>query len=239
MPGPVFGDRRLVSILVGNLVDNAIRHNVAGGNVTVRTSHSGRGSIVAVSNSGPVVAEEDVAHLCEPFMRPGNRRRSNGEGYGLGLAIVQSVAHAHRAELRVRARSQGGLAVDVTFPSTESRIGREFRRLSCRIQPVAHPFAVSSHRGVQRDQEEETPRLQELIEPSPRCWRTPAASARPWAPRCQSSANVPREIRALPGPRRTARELSPACTPRTSFSGGFVKPSLSSSRTFPSVVTRK
>ncbi len=116
VPGPVFGDRRLVSILVGNLVDNAIRHNVAGGNVTVRTSHSGRGSIVAVSNSGPVVAEGDVAHLCEPFMRPGNRRRSNGEGYGLGLAIVQSVARAHRAELRVRARSQGGLAVDVTFP---------------------------------------------------------------------------------------------------------------------------
>ena len=92
MPGPVFGDRRLVSILVGNLVDNAIRHNVAGGNVTVRTSHSGRGSIVAVSNSGPVVAEGDVAHLCEPFMRPGMLAVPTARAYGLGLAIVQSVA---------------------------------------------------------------------------------------------------------------------------------------------------
>ena len=114
---PVHGDRRLVSILVGNLVDNAIRHNAAGGHATVRTSHSGRGSTVAVSNSGPVVDEEEVGLLCEPFMRPGSTRRLHPEGYGLGLAIVRAVAEAHHAELRVRARSQGGLAVDVTFPS--------------------------------------------------------------------------------------------------------------------------
>ena len=82
----------------------------------MRTSHSGRGSTVAVSNSGPVVDEEDVDHLCEPFMRPGSTRRLHSEGYGLGLAIVRAVADAHHAELRVRARSQGGLAVDVTFP---------------------------------------------------------------------------------------------------------------------------
>jgi signal transduction histidine kinase len=116
VPGPVFGDRRLVSILVGNLIDNAIRHNEVSGTATVRTSHSGRGATVAVSNSGPVVAEEEVARLCEPFMRSGNRRDSGGEGHGLGLTIVQSIARAHHAELRVRARSQGGLAVDVTFP---------------------------------------------------------------------------------------------------------------------------
>jgi signal transduction histidine kinase len=116
VPGPVFGDRPLVSILVGNLIDNAIKYNVPGGSATVRTSHSGRGTTVAVSNSGPVVSEEDVVRLCEPFMRSGNHRAPGDEGHGLGLAIVQSVARAHRAELRVRARSQGGLAVDVTFP---------------------------------------------------------------------------------------------------------------------------
>lgn len=113
---PVFGDRRLVSILVGNLVDNAVRHNVAGGHVTVRTSHSGRGTTVAVSNSGPVVEEEDVEHLCEPFMRSGTSRRLHADGHGLGLAIVRAVADAHHAELRIRSRSHGGLAVDVTFP---------------------------------------------------------------------------------------------------------------------------
>lgn len=113
---PVFGDRRLVAILVGNLVDNAIRHNVAGGHASVRTSHSGRGSTVAVSNSGPVVAEEDVLHLCEPFMRPGSTRRRHVEGYGLGLTIIRAVSDAHGAELRIRARDHGGMAVSVTFP---------------------------------------------------------------------------------------------------------------------------
>ena len=116
VPGPVFGDRPLVSILVANLIDNAVKYNVPGGNATVRTSHSGRGTTVAVSNSGQVVADEDVVRLCEPFMRSGNHRGSNNVGHGLGLAIVQSVARAHDAELRIRARSQGGLAIDVTFP---------------------------------------------------------------------------------------------------------------------------
>jgi signal transduction histidine kinase len=115
-PAPLFGDRRLVTILVGNLVDNAIRHNVVGGHAAVRTSQSGRGSTIAVSNSGPVVDEDDVAHLCEPFMRLESTRRLHSDGHGLGLAIVKAVAEAHHAELRVRARSQGGLAVDVTFP---------------------------------------------------------------------------------------------------------------------------
>jgi signal transduction histidine kinase len=120
LPAPVFGDRRLVTILVGNLVDNAIRHNVGSGHVTVRTSHSGRGATIAISNSGPVVAESDVAHLCEPFMRPAGAARLHGEGNGLGLAIVKAVADAHRAELRLRARAQGGLAVDVTFPTARN-----------------------------------------------------------------------------------------------------------------------
>jgi signal transduction histidine kinase len=119
VPAPVVGDRRLVSILVGNLVDNAIRHNVAGGHATVRTSQSGRGSTVAVSNSGPVVDEDDIAHLCEPFMRRESTRRLHADGYGLGLAIVRAVSDAHHAELRVRARAQGGLAIDVTFPPPE------------------------------------------------------------------------------------------------------------------------
>jgi signal transduction histidine kinase len=117
---PVLGDRRLVGILVGNLVDNAIQHNVAGGHATVRTSQSGRGSTVAVSNSGIAMDDEDLDHLCEPFTRLQSTRRLQVEGYGLGLAIVRAVADAHHAELRVRARAQGGLAVDVTFPTHTS-----------------------------------------------------------------------------------------------------------------------
>jgi signal transduction histidine kinase len=114
---PVLGDRRLVTILVGNLLDNAIRHNVPDGSASVRTSFSGRGATLAVSNSGPPVDERDVTRLCEPFTRAGGTPRLHAEGHGLGLAIVRAVADAHHAELRVRARAQGGLAVDVTFPS--------------------------------------------------------------------------------------------------------------------------
>ena len=94
---PVLGDRRLVTILVGNLVDNAIRHNLAGGRATVRTSHSGQRVHRRREQFGPVVDEDEVGHLCEPFMRPGSTRRLHSEGYGLGLAIVRAVADAHHS----------------------------------------------------------------------------------------------------------------------------------------------
>jgi signal transduction histidine kinase len=122
-PAPVVADRRLVGIMVGNLLDNAVRHNVDGGTVTVRTTHRGRGSTLAVSNTGPLVPEDEVPYLCEPFRRAGDGGRVETGGHGLGLAIVRAVTEAHHAELQIRARRRGGLAVEVTFPPGSAATG--------------------------------------------------------------------------------------------------------------------
>jgi signal transduction histidine kinase len=118
---PASGDPRLVESLVSNLVDNAVRHNVPEGRLSVTTAASADHTRVVVSNSGPVVAPEEVERLLEPFQRSGGQRLGgqrpgHTDGYGLGLAIVRAIATAHGATLTVHCRPEGGLDVTVTFP---------------------------------------------------------------------------------------------------------------------------
>jgi signal transduction histidine kinase len=115
------GDASLAERLLANLIDNATRHNVAGGWLGVSTATTDGRAIVTVSNSGPVVPEEDVERLLRPFQRMGVARASHGDGNGLGLSIVSSIAAAHGADLQARARPEGGLAVTVSFAAATPR----------------------------------------------------------------------------------------------------------------------
>ncbi len=116
-PATVTGSRVLVERLVGNLVQNAVRHNVVGGWVTVETGPGGR---VRVTNSGPVVAADQVEDLFEPFRRLAPDRVESARGAGLGLSIVRAVAKAHDGDIRADARPEGGLEVTVTLPVAPS-----------------------------------------------------------------------------------------------------------------------
>ncbi len=113
-PALVSGDARLIARLAANLVDNAIRHNVPAGRVTVAV-HAGDQVRLAVRNTGPVVPVDDIERLVQPFQRLTADRTGHREGLGLGLSIVAAIAGAHDAVLEVRAQPQGGLEVDVRF----------------------------------------------------------------------------------------------------------------------------
>jgi len=112
---PTSGDPHLVASLVANLVDNALRHNVPGGHVAVRTEVVDGQARVTVANSGPVIPADQVERLFEPFQRLG-RERLRHDGHGLGLAIVRAIATAHGASVTPHVRPEGGLTIDVTFP---------------------------------------------------------------------------------------------------------------------------
>jgi signal transduction histidine kinase len=111
----VIGDSHLVKRLVANLVDNAVRHNVPGGQVDVRTGMPGGRPTLSVANTGPDVPTADVARLLQPFQRLAADR--TGDGLGLGLSIVDAVATAHGARLTLEPRAGGGLEVTVSFPA--------------------------------------------------------------------------------------------------------------------------
>jgi signal transduction histidine kinase len=117
---PVAGDPRLVERLLVNLVDNAIRHNGRGGHIEFATGTRDRRAFVSITNTGPPVPPEEIDRLFQPFQRLGGSRTGHNSGYGLGLSIVRAIANAHRAELSVRARREGGLSIEVSFPPSSS-----------------------------------------------------------------------------------------------------------------------
>jgi signal transduction histidine kinase len=121
------GDRLLVQQLAANLIDNAVRHNIPGGDIQVATGTGSGHAVLSVTNSGEVIPPAEVDRLFQPFQRLGPRPARRDGGHGLGLSIVRAVATAHRATIGARALPDGGLAIDVTFPplpGPRTRIGQ-------------------------------------------------------------------------------------------------------------------
>jgi signal transduction histidine kinase len=114
-PARVSGDAHLVSCLVGNLVDNAVRHNVAAGWIRLSTGADDETAFLRIANSGDVIPDAAVATLAEPFYRLAGRT-GDGGGFGLGLSIVRSVSAAHGASLTVANPVGGGLDILVRLP---------------------------------------------------------------------------------------------------------------------------
>jgi signal transduction histidine kinase len=109
------GDASLVESLVANLLDNAIRHNVADGTVEISTGSTLDGARLTIANTGTGVPSVDVDRLFQPFQRLGAQRVGPADGHGLGLTIVKAIAAAHGADLTARPGPQGGLDIEVTF----------------------------------------------------------------------------------------------------------------------------
>jgi signal transduction histidine kinase len=110
----VVGNPDLVERMVANLVDNAIRHNVPGGRLDLVTETRNQHSVLTVSNTGPLVPEDQAERLFQPFQRLGGERATHPDGHGLGLSIVRAIATTHDAGLKVQLRPGGGLHVQCT-----------------------------------------------------------------------------------------------------------------------------
>jgi signal transduction histidine kinase len=113
---PTAGDPVLIERLIQNLVENAIRHNHEGGELTVATRGRDGLTELVVTNTGPVVPPYEVETLFEPFRRLGTDRVHSDRGSGLGLSIVRATATAHRGTVTAAPRRGGGLTVIVRLP---------------------------------------------------------------------------------------------------------------------------
>jgi signal transduction histidine kinase len=104
-----WGELGLISRVLENLVDNAIRYTEPGGAVTVRLESAGRGVRVQVEDTGVGIPSSDVGRIFERFYR-GEHRDEREEGSGLGLAIVKRILDMHGAEIEVRSQPGRGSA---------------------------------------------------------------------------------------------------------------------------------
>jgi signal transduction histidine kinase len=117
-PAALYGDPLLVQQLTANLIDNAVRHNIPGGDIHVSTGTSEGRAVLSVANSGLVIPAPEVERLFQPFQRLGPRRSRRDGGLGLGLSIVRAIVTAHAAVITAQPRPGGGLAIDVAFPAS-------------------------------------------------------------------------------------------------------------------------
>jgi len=117
------GNITALSILIRNLVDNAIRYTPENGEVKVSIDSSFDKVTLKVIDNGPGIPAELRARVFERFFRVlGNK----SPGSGLGLAIVQQIAHLHEAHLKLGPCASGrGLEVEVVF-NLESAVGSNF-----------------------------------------------------------------------------------------------------------------
>ncbi len=117
----------LITRLVENLVDNAVRHNAPNGWISARIEAVDGLARLTVENGGNRLDNSKVQELVQPFRRLVADRTGPGEGVGLGLSIVAAIAAAHGGRLELRARSEGGLAATVELPLAVTGIPEEAR----------------------------------------------------------------------------------------------------------------
>lgn len=109
----IIGHEGLLSALVYNIVENAIRYTQPGGHVTVTVARDAQRVTLAVTDDGPGIPAEARSRVFEPFYRAS----ADTEGTGLGLAIAKEIVQAHRGEIGLSTREHParGLTVSATF----------------------------------------------------------------------------------------------------------------------------
>jgi signal transduction histidine kinase len=115
----VSGNEVLLARMVENVIANAVQHNEPGGWVQVRSELESGTARLVVENAGPVLSEDAVRDLAQPFRRlSADRTRSDG-GVGLGLSIVASIVELHGGRLELHALADGGFQVIIELPHAD------------------------------------------------------------------------------------------------------------------------
>jgi signal transduction histidine kinase len=111
--GQAFLDPVWLRHALDNLIDNAIRHSAADGQVDVSAIHERGAVLLAVEDSGPGFSEAALATAFQPRQPPGGNGQPSA---GLGLAVVRTIAEAHGGRVWAENRPDGGARVTLFVP---------------------------------------------------------------------------------------------------------------------------
>jgi signal transduction histidine kinase len=120
----VFIDQKRLSIVMINLIENAIRYNVEHGEVIVKvTQQSPKPFIeISVKDTGIGIPPEAISKLFTKFFRAENAVKSQTEGSGIGLYIARGIVRAHGGEIWAESELNRGTTIHLTLPTDQSLV---------------------------------------------------------------------------------------------------------------------
>lgn len=115
----VMGDEALLSLVITNLLDNALKYTDRGGRLILGLDRQNGTVRLRVENTCPCIEDEVLNCLFEPFFR--GEGTGNAQGAGLGLTLVRKIASCHRGSASAQ-RTESGLKISVFLPATEEQV---------------------------------------------------------------------------------------------------------------------
>ena len=109
------GSDILIYRLVYNLVENAIKYNHSGGQVTVTADRKEKHVYLSVEDTGTGIPEDLKERVFEPFFRVDKSRSRELGGVGLGLALVREIVRVHDGNITVKSNPSGGTIFEVVL----------------------------------------------------------------------------------------------------------------------------
>jgi two-component system phosphate regulon sensor histidine kinase PhoR len=114
---PVRMDEDAMTLVLLNLVDNAVKYAGEGGEVAVRLARAPGGVALSVRDRGPGISVDDQQRIFERFYRATNARMRNVRGSGIGLSLVKHIAEAHGGRVDVSSAPGQGSTFTVFVPA--------------------------------------------------------------------------------------------------------------------------
>jgi signal transduction histidine kinase len=120
----VWADPQRLGQVLGNLLDNAVRHTPPRGQVDVTATAEHNLLTITVSDSGDGIAAEHLPHVFERFYRADAARDRDHGGAGIGLSIAKALIEAHRGHIIARSNGPGtGTTFIITVPIGQDQAG--------------------------------------------------------------------------------------------------------------------
>lgn len=115
------GISQLLTAVVYNLCDNAIKYNKDGGKVSVKVKNAPEGVVLSVGDTGIGIPKEQQERIFERFYRVDKSHSKEVGGTGLGLSIVKHAARLHDAKISLESDVGKGTEITVVFPRQEKK----------------------------------------------------------------------------------------------------------------------